>query len=321
MAANEESESESTLSAAETCWLEAVRSAESLAELRAITGSDSEHDAYLQAKETWQKLRKKELGDPPRAEGLPGDAVVIDGQPFVVHGITHVGTEEERTFLREHVTEFLTRGESVYCEQGIRQMYFGDLSDVCEMDDYRWAMHRCKKMDIDSRIDGLIRTVFEDERLTIDIAAVASQFRDAAFSLIESGTEVYGERFAAALGDVVSNFLLRHEQVATMENFESFKHSRRAAKDPDRLVLLQHYYKTAFLPQPLEREWLRRHDRELELFTHARNERMAEYALYHGSDSRPVHLVVGAAHQPGVIYYLDAYRDGEWTVEQFELVP
>lgn len=319
MAVDEERESEPALSTAESRWLEAVRSAESLAELQTITGSDSEHDAYLEAKETWRELRIKELGE-PQDEGLPGDTVVIDGQAFVVHGITHVGTEEERTFLRDHVTEFLSRGEAVYCEQGIRPMYFDDLSDVCEIDDYRWAMHHCQKLDIDSRVDGLVGKVFEEESLTTDITAVASQFRDAAFSLIESGTEVYGERFAAALGDVVSNFLRRHEQVATMENFESFKHSRRAAKDPERLVHLQHYYKTVFLPQPLEREWLRRHDRELELFTHARNERIAEYALYHGSESEPVHLIVGAAHQPGVVYYLDAYGS-EWTGEQFEPVP
>jgi hypothetical protein len=42
--------------------------------------------------------------------------------------------------------------------------------------------------------------------------------------------------------------------------------------------------------------------------------------LSHATGADPVHLVVGAAHQPGVIYYLSAYRDGEWSYGEFEMV-
>lgn len=313
-------ESDSGLDAADARWLDAVRSAESLAELRAITGADSEHDAYLEARERWRRLREEELGEPPREEGLPGDTVVVDGQAFAVHGITHMGTEAERRFLRNHVTEFLAEGDSVYCEQGVRHLYFDGLTDVREMDDYRWAIHHSRQMDAGSHVDDLIGSEFE-EGLSDDVKAAASRFRDVVFSLIDSGRDVYGERFASALGDVASEFLLRHEQLATMDDFESFRQSRRAATDPQRLGVLQRYYKQVFLPQPLEREWLRRHDPELELFTHARNERIAAYALHHGRDSDPVHLIVGAAHQPGVVYYLEAYRDDRWSVDEFEPVP
>ncbi|MEF8774370.1 MAG: hypothetical protein V5A37_06600, partial [Halobacteriales archaeon] len=79
-------------------------------------------------------------------------------------------------------------------------------------------------------------------------------------------------------------------------------------------------YETAFLPPPIEREWLRRHDPELELVTHARSERQADYAVYHNDDAREVHLVVGAAHQPGVTYYLERHRDGHRSASEFEPV-
>lgn len=316
----DEHRADSVLTAAERSRLDAIRGAASLAELQTIIDAPSEHAAYLKAREEWQTLQQKELGKPDFTDELPGDTVVVDGQAFVVHGITHSNTDEERAFLREHVNAFLARGESVYCEQGIRRMYFQELDEVCEIDDYRWAMHRCRNSDIDTRLAEFIEDDFR-EGFSADITSIASRFREAVYALIESGSDVYGERFASALGDVASDFLMRHEQVGTLDDFESFRQSRRASVDPEQLGALQHYYKQVFLPQPLEREWLRRHDRELELFTHARNERIAAYTLYHGADTDPVHLVVGAAHQPGVAYYLEEYRDGEWTPEEFELVP
>jgi hypothetical protein len=107
--------------------------------------------------------------------------------------------------------------------------------------------------------------------------------------------------------------------MATGDDYEAFQKNRAASRNPDRLVDLQRYYETTFLPQPIEREWLRRHDRELEILTHARNERMAEYLVYH-ADEDPVHAIVGAAHQPGVRYYLEAIRDGRHTLSDFEPV-
>ena len=44
---------------------------------------------------------------------------------------------------------------------------------------------------------------------------------------------------------------------------------------------------------------------------------MADYAVSHHGDADAVHLVVGAAHGPGVAYYLRRHRDGERTVEAF----
>jgi len=298
-----------------TALLESIRSADSLAELADVVGADSEHEAYFAAKAEWRDLRRDELerdssgdGDSDGiAGGLPGDRIVVEGQPFVVHGITHADTDAERSFLREHVKTFLEESHTIYCEQGIRRMYFEDVPEVCGMDDYRWAMQRCRELGLDPELDD------EFDGLSEDARELASRFRETAFSLIESGEGVYGESFARALGDVASEFLVDHGELATGADFEAFRRSREAATDPGKLADLQRYYACAFLPQPLEREWLRRHDRELEIVTHARNERMAAYALFH-ADSEPVHLIVGAAHQPGVSYYLEAHRDGRLSL-------
>jgi hypothetical protein len=303
-------------------WLDQVRETDGLAELQGLTGADSEHEAYVDAKDSWERLRDEELGAPSRTDGIPGDSVLVDGQRFHVHGITHADTDAERNFLRENIRPLLDNGAAVFCEQGIRPMYFDDIPAVAEIDDYRWAMHHCRERAFSSHIDGIIEDSFEEgSGVTGNVIDAATEFRDVAFSLIDSGSDLYGEAFASALGDVASSFLMDHEHMATAEDFESFELSEAAAENPDLLAALQQYYKRVFLPQPLEREWLRRHDPELELFTHARNERMAAYALYHASGTDPVHLVVGAAHQPGVLYYLSAYRDDDWDYGEFEMVP
>jgi len=322
MASDSDDQPSSALSPDERRWLERVRAAGSLSQLQTITGADSDHEAYVQAKPTWEQLRSRELGDPAPTDGLPGDRVVVDGQPFHVHGVTHADTDAERTFLRTHVQELLAEDEAVHCEQGIRPMYFEEFERVVEIDDYRWAMHHCRQLDFSSHIDGLIEATFDEESgVTGNIKSAASRFREVAYSLIDSGADVYGTTFASALGDAASTFLMDHEHLATGEDFTSHELSKAAAEDPGKLPALQQYYKQAFLPQPLEREWLRRHDHELELFTHARNERIAAWALYHADNSRPIHLIVGAAHQPGVVYYLEAYREGRWDYGEFEFIP
>lgn len=296
------------LSPAERERLAAIRAAESLSDLMRITNTRSEHDAYFRAKAEWYDLGGKELAGSPSRGGLPGKGVTIDGHEFVVHGITHADTPQERAFLREHVARFVAEGSDVFCEQGVRPMYFADVPEVYEMDDYRWAMDRCRELELASHVEHLDQ---EFDGLVEDVTWLASQFREAAFSLIESGSDAYGEAFARALGDVAAGFLMNHAEVATAEDFQSFQLSRRAAENPELLVDLQHYYERRFLPQPVEREWLRRHDPELEVVTHARNEYMAEYVTYHHEEAASVHVIVGAAHQPGLTYYLEAYRDGE----------
>ena len=317
------SDGTAALSAAERDRLETLRSAESLPELVELTDADSAHEAYFAAKEEWADLRDRELPPATPSTDLPGDVVEVDDHRFVVHGVTHSETDAERAFLRDHVARFVDAGESVYCEQGIRPMYFEDMEDVCAMDDYRWALSDAREGPRADEADAEGSVVAEaaaDFALREDVDSVAARFREATFSLIHSGEDVYGEEFARALGDVASSFLTDHEDAATGRDFEAFARSRRAAEDPTRLEELQRYYKTQFLPQPIEREWLRRHDPELEAVSHARNERMADYALFHNDDVETAHLVVGAAHQPGVVYYLERHRDGHRDLEGFELV-
>lgn len=296
--------------------LEAIRTSKRLADLVPITGSDSEHDAYFAAKDAWFDLRGRTPLPNERAGGLPGNCVVVDGREFWVHGITHADTESEGSFLRDCVSTLRTSDATVYCEQGIRSMYFEQFRGVCEMDDYRWAMARCADLDGESHLGDIAGAPFEG--LLEDVSTLAGRFREAAFSLIDSGSDLYGEAFEAALGDVASEFLMTHEDISTGQDFESFRRSREAAEDPSNLPELQSYYRRAFLPQPLEREWLRRHDPELEVVTHARNERMADYAVYHSDTAEQVHLIVGAAHQPGITYYLEQHRDGERSLGEFQ---
>lgn len=287
--------------------LDRIRSAETLAALVRITGADDEHEAYVDAKDGWATAMAALPSTVESIGGLPGTRVVVDDAEFWIHGITHAGTDAERAVLRNRVARFLEAGETVYCEQGIRRLYFEDFDDVCEMDDYRWAMAECKRLDVESHVDEFPEVGIDG--ILDDLTGVASQLREATFTLVDAGSDVYGEEFASALGDVASVFFTTHEGLATREEFEAFARSRRAAEDPARLSDLQAYYARSFLPQPLEREWLRRHDPELEILTHARNERMAAYALHHHDDVRLVHLIVGAAHQPGIAYYLRQYRD------------
>jgi hypothetical protein len=179
-------------------------------------------------------------------------------------------------------------------------------------------MERCRALDIESNVEGFPSTTVD--AIVEDVSSLAAQFRETAFSLIEENRDVYGEAFAAALGDVAAGFLMSHEHVATAQDYDSFALSTRAAENPGRLAELQRYYERAFLPQPIEREWLRRHDPEMELVTHARNARMADYAVYHSDLATDVHLVVGAAHQPGIRYYLERHRDGDRALDGFEPV-
>ncbi|MDY7083147.1 MAG: hypothetical protein SXQ77_12270, partial [Halobacteria archaeon] len=237
-----------------------------------VTGTSSEHDAYFEAKRDWYELMEDEL-PLPSSEGLPGDTVVIDGHEFHVHGVTHAGTDEERDFLREHVSASVENGAFVYCEQGIRSMYFCDFSGACEMDDYRWAMKKCDELGIDSHVE-LPEGGFDGFVENID--SFTAEFRHAVFKLIDSGGGIYGDGFKNTLGNLASDFFTSHENMATGDDFEAYTKARDAAKNPSKLGELQRYYKKKFLPQPLEREWLRRHDREVELMTHARNERMAD---------------------------------------------
>jgi len=290
--------------------VEAIRSAESLSELADALDADTEYEAYFEAKRIWHEHTDGWFASSYAGDGvLPGDRVVVNGHDFHVHGVTHSGTDEERAFLRKHVSRFLDRNATIYCEQGIRRMYFDDFGAVCEMDDYRWSLEKIKELDGSS---SKSYDADEPDRLRPKI-------RESIFALVEAGAGVYGDRFADALGDIASDFLTSNVDASKRGDFESFRLTRKVAKNPETLGELQAYYRRHLLPQPLERDWLRRYDPEIEIFTHARNERMAEYAVYHNEDAEEVHLIVGAAHQPGVVYCLKEHRDGKKTTEGFEL--
>lgn len=309
-------EGSAVLTAAEAQRLARIRAAAELADLLPLTDRDDPHDAYLAVKPEWRRLRARELGPVEPDPELPGTTVTVAGRAVHVHGITHADTDAEGEFLRAHVEEFLDAGHDVYCEQGIRSMYFREFPDVCEMDDYRWAMARCRELDIESHVSDLVDTF---DGIGEHVEALASRFRDATYSLVDAGRDLYGDEYAHTLGDVASSFLMQHEDLATGNDFASFALSERAAENPAGLAALQHYYETAFLPQPLEREWLRRHDPELEIVTHARNERMADYVIAH-HDGDPLHVITGAAHQPGIRYYLERHRDGYRSLADFEAI-
>jgi hypothetical protein len=299
-----------------------LRDAGGLADLVSLTGVDSEHAAYFAAKREWDDLRSRELASQPPAASptpLPGNTVTVGDAAFHVHGITHANTRAERRFLRRHVADVLADGDAVYCEQGVRSMYFADFEPVCEIDDYRWAMAECEELEDGPRVADVLAPGFDS--LSEDVDSLTDRIRNGVFSLIESASTVDDGPFRRALGDVASSLLTSKEEMATGEDFESFRKRRIAATHPERLIDLQHYYERRFLPQPIEREWLRRHDPQLELVTHARNQRMADYALYHNDIAESVHLVVGAAHQPGVTYYLKQHRDGIRDLAGFDPIP
>ena len=290
--------------------VEAIRSAESLSELVGVLDADTVQDAYFEAKRVWREQTDGWFPTSYDGEGvLPGDHVVVNGHDFHVHGVTHAGTDEERGFLRDHVSRFLDRNATVYCEQGMRRMYFDDFGAVCEMDDYGWSLQKVKELGGGSSVS------YEAD----EIERLRSRLRNSVFALVEAGTGVYGDRFADALGDVASDFLTSKVDASKRSDFRSFRLTRKVAENPERLSELQTYYRRHLLPHPLERDWLSRYDTEIEIFTYGRNERMADYAVYHNEDAEEVHLIVGAAHQPGVVYCLEGHRDGRRTIEEFQL--
>ncbi|MEF8901632.1 MAG: hypothetical protein V5A25_10470 [Halovenus sp.] len=294
----------------------AIRGADDLADLVSLFDAESIHDAYFAAKDVWETAVRQRQGT-TRPDGLAGTTVEVDGQLFHIHGITHAGTNAEREFLRSQVTDFRERGHDIYCEQGIRSMYFEDMPAVCEMDDYLWAMRQCEQLEGEFHLPNLPETGLD--AVMEDVTGVTSTFREATFSLIEAGRAAYGEPFERALGDIAAAFLTDHAESSIGRSYEAFRLREAASREPERLVDLQRYYERTFLPQPHEREWLRRHDPELELVSHARNERIADYAIYHGGDDDGIHLIVGAAHQPGVAYYLEQYREGRELPDGFQL--
>lgn len=297
-------------------WLDAVRDAESLEELRRLTDADTDDEAYFTAKHRWYELRDHEL-PPPEKSGLPSDVVSLDGQSFHVHGVTHTGTDVERDHVQSHVEEFLDDGEEVYCEQGLRKIYFQGYPEVYEADDYDWAAELCRSIGLDDEdhVSDVLTRGFD--AVAEGAGSALNRVRERLFSAVGAGEAIYGEVFADVLGDSLSLLLSDPTALASGDDYQAYNLSDAAATDPVKLGALQRYYHRRFLPQPLEREWIRRHAPEVEVFTHARNERIADFVVY-DAEQKEVHVVVGAAHQPGVVYYLERHAEGDRSVDDFE---
>lgn len=292
-----------------------IQRVESLADLVDVTGAPSEHMAYFRAKQEWGMRHSRDTRI-RGTNGIPGDVVEMDGVRFHVHGITHSGTDAERDFLVDHVSDYIDSGATVFCEQGIRPLFFEEM-DVEEMDDYQWATARSSTPDRDNS-DKSGRGQFAT--LGAEVDALQSRLRRRVFSIVESVSERLGGFSLNGVGRLLSDYLTDHEDAATGTDYEAFRKSRAAARHPVRLAALQDHYWSALLPPPVEREWLRRHDPHLEVVTHARNARMADYAVYHNTGPGDVHLLVGAAHQPGIVYYLEGHRDGRRSLDSFDLL-
>lgn len=296
--------------------LEALARTRSLADLVELTGVETTEAAYHVAKEEWRRLKDRALPQPVGGvDRFPGDTVELDGPTVHVHGITHTETPAERDFVRRHVSAFTDDGAFVYCEQGIRPMYFDDFPRVCGMDDYRWALDRCATLGDPSTL----ASVTEHDAPGDALPGIADELRSALFGLIDSSRDLIGDESSRTIGDLATSFVTGDTDLSIARDYASFVRSRRASEDPAQLANLQRYYRTAFLPQPVEREWLRQRDPALELMTHARNERMADYVVHHNETASQIHVICGAAHQPGIVYYLEQHRDGERTEGDFEL--
>ncbi|MFB6283130.1 MAG: hypothetical protein ABEK59_04245 [Halobacteria archaeon] len=288
-----------------------LKAARSIKDLQEITGIHGPQRAYVKAKKEWHRLHgngRESYGKEIEDGGIPGKKIEVGKTTYKIHGITHSGTEEERKFLKEHVAEMIDKDHDVYTEQGIRRMYFQDLDDVQEMDDYSWASKELRrrrnaepensdssgsKLRIENLRSGLMRT---------------------AFKVITTGEKIYGRRIKRTMGGIASDFLTRPSNMGTGEDFISFTLNRKASRNPEKLEKLQNHYERTFLPQPVEREWLRNQSEVLELYTHSRNERITDYVLDVVGDpwknDATVHVIAGAAHQPGILYYLNDYRHG-----------
>jgi len=308
--------SESGLTAGERERLAAISGAESLAALASATDAASIHDAYFAAKREWFDLQGRATVE-ASPDHLPGDCVVVDGQTFCVHGITHADTRAEGRFLRQHAARFLDSGAAVFVEQGVRPMYFSAFDDVYEMDDYNWAMERYAALEATPARQRRPRCPVHRGRGGPRLADGGAARR-----------RLLAHRLRAPPLRRVPRAGARGRRVGVPDEPRGRLHGDglRVVLDvpggrrgPDETRRPPGLLPARVPPQPLEREWLRRHDPALELLTHARNERMADYAVYH-STAETVHLVVGAAHQPGVTYYLEQHRDGRRQVDDFEPV-
>ena len=287
--------------------MKAFKAARSIQDLREITEAEGSRDAYLTAKETWRELHRTVDESTGREikEGIPGREIDLGRTTYKIHGITHAGTREERDFLRRHVKKYIEDGEKVYTEQGIRGMYFDDFDEVKEIDDYSWASEKIERQ----RAGEL---GFDAESEHVD--SLKSRVMKKVFSAVSSGEKIYGGKIKHVLGNLASRFLMEPENLGTGENFLSFTLHKEASKNPGKLSVLQSHYEGTFLPQPVEREWLRNQSQELEIYTHSRNERIADYIINEAGDvwnkDQVIHVITGAAHQPGVLYYIDQYKHG-----------
>ncbi|AEN06960.1 hypothetical protein Halar_3354 [halophilic archaeon DL31] len=77
--------------------LEAIRNATDLSEFAELYRVESRHEAYFRAKRDWEVAVAERQREAPSPTELPG-TTTVDGHDFHIHGVTHAGTPEERSF-------------------------------------------------------------------------------------------------------------------------------------------------------------------------------------------------------------------------------
>ena len=226
------------------------------------------HDWYLHN-------RRKGLG----ADGFPATTVMVNGVQYHIHGISHDEqiNDTVRKYIRGELERYLSLEHVVLMEQGVSSLIFRGYIDndprleitfvdlpVVEMDDQSWA----KKVDH----KGVRR------------------FREKAKMWRPPTTDYDVED----IGCEVCN----HIQADSVDTYN------RSMGDQTCLADLQNYVFSTHLPEQLHRQYLELFYPEEALMVSGRSRRMAEFASQYETRSREIDMVVGAAHQPGIAYYL-----------------
>jgi hypothetical protein len=233
----------------------------------------AERAMVRRAREEWWALTRKPQGPVGRftaREVRVGDTVAW------IHGIVHGGrivarvSPAVRKELRERIAELRRRGCAVIVEQGLKDLLFRGLG-VEEMDDFTYTLRKWPNQ-MWAAILKFSGRALVSPILIPPTLRLAERMED------KSGGREWG--VAAAI--------------------------RRALTDIRWLEDLDNAAGAARLPEPLEREFLVKHNPSEAAILSFRSERMAD-CLFEASSrtgSRAIHAVVGAGHAPAMEYYL-----------------
>jgi len=267
----------------------------------------SKKQAYKFAKQEWWDLNRKETY--ASNNGLPGESVKIGDITYHVHGVNHgfLGVKDNvKDYLRTETKKFLDAGCPVYVEEGFKGVLFEDMA-VEEMTDIRIAIKN-----------------YPDY-----IKYAAKRTAVLPLKMVSTG-------LVFLVSSIFPNSKKRGIQLSNV--------LYKTLSDTNSIANLQNATKSYFLPEPLECDWNKDYNKESLLTINKRSEIMAYLALKHESfaqekyeraklggdvseDKEPdtiiekivynkiknaknaigakeIHVIVGAGHQPGILYYL-----------------